>query len=77
MHQRQGGTAACLSSEQSILNYFGTGLTADVGLQNTHTRSVGDFVKVAAIPEPGTLLLLGIGLAGLGFGASRRKQVAA
>jgi hypothetical protein len=32
---------------------------------------------LATAPEPGTLALLGLGLAGLGFGTSRRKKVAA
>jgi hypothetical protein len=31
-------------------------------------------IKAEAVPEPGVLGLLGLGLAGIGFGASRRRS---
>ena len=46
--------------------------TAGNGVSIIHVQNAGQYNL--ALPEPGTLLLLGIGLAGLGFGASRQKK---
>jgi hypothetical protein len=55
------------------------GSTSNPGVGEAFAHSDIDGQKWLATPapEPGTLALLGLGLAGLGFGTSRRKKVAA
>lgn len=49
-----------------------TGLGAPTGLGDIYTLNDGSF-NLAAVPEPGTLALLGMGLLGLGAAMRRRK----
>lgn len=70
-----GGSAACTSTFAGIAGFF-TAL-GDFGGPYTaafHTKSDGSFTK--DVPEPGTLGLLGVALAGLGASYRRRQKQA-
>jgi hypothetical protein len=59
----------CASSRAAILAAFGQGDTFGF-----HTKSDGSIEKLASIPEPDTLGLLGLALAAMGFVALRRRK---
>jgi len=66
-----GGTASCFATQASIQAFFGIG-GPGAGQFQFHTRSDGSMIKVA-IPEPGSLAVVGLALAALGFVGRRKK----
>jgi hypothetical protein len=78
------GTQSCVPfcgiGGDSLIEVVGSGsVLGGVGLNHAEWTGRSDndaSVVPVSVPEPGSLALLGLGLAGLGFGASRGKKLA-
>jgi hypothetical protein len=68
-----GETVTCAAALASVGNVQ-IGTSAPASLTSSHQAFTIDLDRVSIVPEPGTLLLAGCGLLGLGAGGRRRRR---